>query len=202
MALNLDLNNILQLISALSPLLVTFLMVMISMFNLNLKGIVYLAGVLLANFGNIIVGSTINHRKYENASIFCNLIDIPYLSNFNVPSSTAVFLSFTTVYLTLPMIMNGQINPAIISFFLLLIGIDAITRISNRCTNVLGVIMGLLFGGIFGTAWYSLFKYSGNESLLYYEELQSNRVRCSKPTKQTFKCTVYKNGEMISSDIA
>ena len=33
-------------------------------------------------------------------------------------------------------------------------------------------------------------------------ECSSNNVQCSRPSKQTFKCTVYKNGEIISQSIA
>ena len=202
MALKLDLKNIFQLISTLSPLLVTFSMLMISLFNVNIKGLVYLAGILLANLTNIVIGSTIGHRNNDNASILCNLINMPYVSNFNIPSSTTVFLSFTLVYLTLPMLTSSQFNPAMISFFLALIVVDAISKISNKCTTHLGILLGLLFGSFFGATWYSLIKNSGYESLLYYEELQSNKVRCSKPTKQTFKCSVYKNGKLISNGSA
>ena len=47
--------------------------------------------------------------------------------------------------------------------------------------------------------WYNMFKLSGNTSLLYYDDYTSNKVACSKPNKQTFKCSVYKNGEIIKS---
>ena len=53
MAIKLTLYNILQLFSLISPLLLVFFLVMSSLFNQNLKGIVYLAGVLLASCINI-----------------------------------------------------------------------------------------------------------------------------------------------------
>jgi hypothetical protein len=46
-----------------------------------------------------------------------------------------------------------------------------------------------------------LFHVSGYDSLLYFDELESNNVTCSRPSKQTFKCSVYKNGELISSNV-
>ena len=39
-------------------------------------------------------------------------------------------------------------------------------------------------------------------SLLYFDEFISNNVVCSRPTEQTFRCSVYKNGELISNNIA
>ena len=55
MVLNLDLKNILNLTSALSPLLVAFLLVMISLFNQNVKGLIYLAGILVTSLVNLVV---------------------------------------------------------------------------------------------------------------------------------------------------
>ena len=34
------------------------------------------------------------------------------------------------------------------------------------------------------------------------QELQSNNIICARPSKQTFKCSVYKNGQLISSNVA
>ena len=33
-----------------------------------------------------------------------------------------------------------------------------------------------------------------------FNELDSNKVMCSRPSKQTFKCSVYKHGELITSN--
>ena len=35
------------------------------------------------------------------------------------------------------------------------------------------------------------------ESLLFFNDLTSNNVVCKRPTNQTFKCSVYKNGQVI-----
>ena len=43
---------------------------------------------------------------------------------------------------------------------------------------------------------------TGNDNLLYFGKYTSNNVQCSKPSKQTFKCSVYKNGRLISRNIA
>ena len=42
--------------------------------------------------------------------------------------------------------------------------------------------------------------YTDNSSkYLFLNETQSNKDVCSMPKKQTFKCSVYKNGELIGS---
>ena len=53
--MEITLPNIFYFISSISPLLLSFFLVMASIFNQNLKGIVYLAGILLATVINTIV---------------------------------------------------------------------------------------------------------------------------------------------------
>lgn len=200
--MKLDLSNLLDLFSSLSPLLVSFLLVMISLFNQNVKGLIYLSGVLITSLLNLIVGFTLNKIKYSDAAPICDFIGIPYLTNFNVPSSSTMFHAFTLAYLLSPMYDNGQPNVLLVTVLLSFILIDSVSKVKNRCTNKMGVSIGAVLGALMGYSWYAIFKFTGNESLLYYNELQSNNVQCSRPSKQTFKCTVYKNGEVISESIA
>tara|TARA_Y100000389_G_scaffold19504_1_gene16899 strand:- start:1653 stop:2261 length:609 start_codon:yes stop_codon:yes gene_type:complete len=202
MAMNLGLENIINLFSALSPLLVSFLLVMISLFNQNVKGLIYLAGVLFTSIINLIVGFTLDKRKDPNASIMCDFIGIPYLTNFNVPSSSTMFHAFTIAYLIFPMYDTKNANVLLITVLSLFLIMDCVSKIKNRCTNRMGISLGVLLGALMGYVWYMIFKATGNESLLYYNEMNSNNVQCSRPSKQTFKCTVYKNGEIISQSIA
>jgi hypothetical protein len=92
-------------------------------------------------------------------------------------------------------------NYAVLAFLLTLLGIDFITKVQNKCTTYAGSALGGLVGFLFGTIWYVLFHAMGFDSLLYFDELRSDNVICSRPTKQTFKCSVYKNGEIISSNV-
>ena len=200
--MKLDLHNILELFSALSPLLVSFLLVMISLFNQNVKGLIYLSGVLVTSLLNLVVGFTLNKRKEPDASLMCDFVGIPYLTNFNVPSSSTMFHAFTLAYLLFPMYDNKQSNVLLLAVLTSFIILDGISKIKNKCTNIMGVSLGALLGALMGYSWYAIFKFTGNESLLYYNELQSNNVQCSRPNKQTFKCTVYKNGEVLSEGIA
>ena len=201
MAIKLTLYNILQLFSLISALLLVFFLVMSSLFNQNLKGIVYLAGVLLASCINIFLMNQIGSGMLKDASMSCDLIKLPILSEFNSPAPTSLFIAFTIAYLVLPMYYNNQINYVVLASLLCLLAMDAITKITNKCTTSSGSILGTLVGLVLGTAWYTLFHQSGYDSLLYFDELQSNKVICSKPSKQTFKCSVYKGGTLISSNI-
>ena len=197
-----NLNNILKLFSLLSPFLLVFFMVMLSFFNQDMKGLIYLAGVLIASVINIFVASTIAHNNYDDASVVCGVFDLLGPSNHNSPMGSSVVLAFTIAYLLLPMRFNNEMNYVVLIALLCLFGLDAFTKINSRCTPTSGTIIGGLLGFMLGGLWFALFHFTGFDSLLYFETYSSNRVFCEKPSKQTFKCRVFKNGQLISSNLA
>jgi len=198
--MDITLPNIFYFISSISPLLLSFFLVMASIFNQNLKGIVYLAGILLATVINTIVLYIIRNEKTIDAAPTCNLVNLPFnMSKYNVPSLNSSLIAFTMAYLIMPMQFSNNMNYSIISFLIGLFLMDGVNKILNKCTNTTGVILGLFVGGTLGLLWYSIFHATGYDSLLYFNELTSNKVYCDRPKKQTFKCAVYKNGELVKS---
>ena len=202
MAIELTLSNVLQFFSFISPTLLVFFLFMSSLFNQNLKGLVYLAGLLIASLLNILFMNMIGSGRDENEAFSCSIFDIPHMSQYNSPYPSSLIIAFTVAYLVLPMKYNNQMNYAALGFLLCLLGVDILTKVQNKCTTYAGSILGGLVGFLLGTIWYIFFHGAGFDSLLYFDELRSDNVICSRPTKQTFKCSVYKNGELISSNIA
>tara|TARA_B110000114_G_C14905417_1_gene322437 strand:- start:417 stop:716 length:300 start_codon:yes stop_codon:yes gene_type:complete len=98
------------------------------------------------------------------------------------------------------MFSKSIFNLPIIIFFLLFFGLDAFTRIKLRCTGIPGVIIGALIGFIWGFVYYFILSNSeSTKEFLYYSDFESNKVACLRPSKQKFRCNVYKNGELIES---
>lgn len=201
MAIELTISNVLQFFSFISPTLLVFFLFMSSLFNQNLKGLVYLAGLLISSLVNIFFMNMIGSGRDENEAFSCTIFDIPHVSQYNSPYPSSLIIAFTVAYLILPMKYNNQMNYAVLGFLLCLLGVDIITKVQNKCTTYAGSILGGLVGFLLGTLWYIFFHAAGFDSLLYFDELRSDNVVCSKPTKQTFKCSVFKNGELISSNI-
>lgn len=201
MAIRLDFPNILELFSLISPFLLGFFLVLSSLFNQNLKGLVYLAGILIAVIINIFLMNQIASPKLEGSALSCDFISLPFMGQFNSPAPTSLFIAFTIAYLVLPMKYNNQMNYVVLSALLCLLVLDGVTKVNKRCTTTGGTVLGTLVGLVLGATWYTLFHMSGYDSLLYFDELQSNNVVCSRPAKQSFKCSVYKNGELISSNV-
>jgi hypothetical protein len=198
--MQLNSDNILKTVSILSPIIVVFFIVMSSLFNQDLKGLVYLAGILIASMINVFLMTQLQSPYEPRPGEFCSLIDLPFFgSAFDSPAPSSVMIAFTAAYLIVPMIFNSQMNYILMAFFLIIFGIDGFYKTSVNCTKTSGVILGGLTGLFLGLSWFILFHSTGYDSLLYFNDFQSNNVMCSKPSKQTFKCSVYKNGQLISS---
>ena len=76
-------------------------------------------------------------------------------------------------------------------------------KVSNSCINsqkaasfFIGDVIG---GGGLGAAVATLMYSSSLQKYLFINTGGSTKEVCSMPSKQTFKCSVYKNGELVKS---
>ena len=91
-AFNTSISSILQLISFISPVLLGFFMFMISIFNQNVKGFIYIAGVLGALSINNILNNTIGgNEQMEDQSAICNYLSGGVGTNRNPAPNSVVF---------------------------------------------------------------------------------------------------------------
>ena len=193
-------GQMLQLLSALAPFTLCFFLVMASLYNQDVKGLVFLAGVTLISIVNIPIMHALD-SKLERQSAFCQFFTPFTLSEtlYDSPSPSLVFLGFTLAYLLLPMTQISAINYPVLIFLLALTGIDFSTKVQAGCTTMPGAILGLIVGIIGGIAWYTIFHQAKLDAVLYFQSPSSDKVMCSKPSRQTFRCNVYKNGQLVSS---
>jgi hypothetical protein len=198
MTLQFTFSNIVQLFSIFAPLFLGTFLVLVSVFNQNIKGLIYLGGVLIASVINYIVSMTIGSEPIPSEGSICNLVEFPLIQNrYNVPNYNSMFIAFTLMYLLLPMLTNNQVNLWMIGTIVSIFAIDAYVKLQYSCTVPRGITIGGIVGAALGSLWYFLFKFTDMQSLLFFNDLTSNNVVCSRPKNQTFKCSVYKNGQVI-----
>jgi len=126
---------------------------------------------------------------------------IPLFTNFPRLSVSTFFIVFTLTYLILPMQMNKDWNYYVIIGFLGILIMDTMVKFQlfPNCTKKVGILSGTVLGILYSVLCYNIILVAGGDKLLYFNTVSSNNVYCSKPKKQTFKCYVYKNGEIIST---
>ena len=195
MGMNLNLTDFISFLALISPFLLAFLMVMISIINSNVKGLIYLLGLIILFVVVYLFQNTIK-VEMDKTNKFCNLFNI---SQYNVPSFNSALYLYTIIYILFPMINMGMVNFPLIIIFLLLYICDCVIKLRNKCSSMTGVVMGSILGLFFGITWFLIIRASGQTGLLYYDDLVSNKIACSRPTQQQFKCQVYKNGQLIQN---
>ena len=81
---------------------------------------------------------------------------------------------------------------------MLVIG-NGVTRVSQGCNNIIDIIIGNILGAGLGAGYFFAFWATNNRNLLFTDSIASNNVTCNRPSKQTFKCAVYKNGQLVKN---
>jgi hypothetical protein len=118
-------------------------------------------------------------------------------------------LSFTMMYFILPMIMISKqknvnmMNYGVLGFFIGYILFDLLIKKSLECIPGIFTrpVIGNGLGGIFlGSLIAGLIMYGSNlKTYLYINEINTNKEVCSMPSKQQFKCKVFKDGTLIGN---
>lgn len=188
---------------SLGPIFIASFLIIGSAFNQNVKGFVYLGGLLITMILTIGFKQLFKHQRnmttYRNNN--CEKFVLPELiTQYSTPDLNTMLLTFTAAYLLWPMFKGeAHLNPLLVILLLVFIIGNGITRVLKTCSGVIDILVGVFLGFGCGTGWFFLFWMTNNKKLLYIDDLVSNKVACSRPTKQNFKCAVYKNGELVKN---
>ena len=110
-------------------------------------------------------------------------------------------LTFSMMYICLPMFILNAINWYILMFFIVYIMFDVSLKFSKMCftgfTNT--IIIGNFLGAALAGSGASMVMYYAAKDYSYITESNSDTETCKVANKKTFKCKVFKNGELIST---
>ena len=191
--------NIIVFLSFYSPLIISICMVSLSFVFQNFKGLVYLGYLIgvcvVRNYVYMLSGA----KPIENDRTICSSIQY---SKYGNGTFSSFVLAFTITYLSIPMFQSNSINVVVFSLLIFYLCIDIGNKILRGCikiqTDVPYILLELSFGSLFATMIVMLMQLGGSSKFLFYTDLQNNGVVCSRPKKQTMKCSVYKNGQLVS----
>jgi len=201
--IQLTFSNIGKFISIIGPYFLVFFMVLLSIFNIDFKALFYVLGILFSFGINIVLQNAYKDKiNTDDKPYYCNLFELSMLTQYSYPEPSSMVIAFTFIYLFLPMIFNNQMNYVVLFSLISMLIIDSFGKKSLNCSNYSKTFVGAFFGLIFGAIWYFVILSAFSKEVLYFNVLGSNNVVCKKPSKQTFKCSVYKNGKLHSTNIA
>jgi len=208
--------NIFNSLSFYSPLIICVSVIVFSMFTATMeKAFVFFVWIFIITFLRIIIFKGLDATKSSQSSV----TEIPNicmtgLTQIFIPQDvtySTYILTFTLMYFLMPMIMLSKqnninaINYGVLAFFISYIALDLFIKRSLMCipsfmsSLVIGnILSGLFLGGVIA----GLIMYGSTlKPYLYINEVNNNKEVCSMPSKQQFKCRLFKNGELVSSSV-
>uniref|UniRef100_A0A6C0KL06 Uncharacterized protein n=1 Tax=viral metagenome TaxID=1070528 RepID=A0A6C0KL06_9ZZZZ len=189
----LNFNFILYTAFRLAPFILVSFFSLSSILNQDLKGLIYLAGLLFASFLAIMIGNMDVFKKDVDTTdndLICNVLTLTESGRLsNIPLSMVVF-AYTFFYLVDIIAhykLANQNIPTLIIFPLLIIG-EFIWNRAYGCASLSAIIAAFGVGSLMGWAWSAMIRSTGVVQLQYFNGI-SNAAVCSRPSKQKFKCT-------------
>ena len=207
--------NILNSLSFYSPIIICFSIVLFSMFTSTMeKAFVFFVWIFIITFIRIIVFKGFKSNSNSNQNVVPNEmpnICLTGLSQLFIPQDitySTYMLTFTMMYLITPMLMVSKqhnvniINYGMLGFFLAYIGLDLFIKNQLNCIKLFSsLVIGDILSGLFlGAVISGIIMYGSTlKSYLYINEINTNKEVCSMPSKQQFKCRVFKDGTLIGN---
>lgn len=180
-----------------SPIILAVSITSLSFIFQNFKGLIYL-GFLLAvcivrNYIYMLSGS----QPIVNDRTICNSVQY---SKYGNPTFSAFVFTFTIMYLSMPMFSNGAANLWVFVSLVAYACVDIFIKVYKNCIPKMSdLFLNVLMGLVSGAAIVSLMYIGGSGKYLFFNEVSSNKDICYQPKEQTFKCNLFRNGEMVGS---
>jgi hypothetical protein len=189
--------NIIIFLSFYSPIILAMCITTLSFVFQNVKGFVYLGFLLgvciVRNYIYMMNGG----EAIVNDKSICTSVQY---SKYGNPTFSAFVFAFTMMYLSLPMFSNGAPNFWVFSGLLVYFLLDVFIKMYKKCVIQIGdlflnILLGLASSALIVTLMYT----GGSGKYLFFNEVSSNKDVCYQPKKQTFKCSVFKDGTLVGN---
>jgi len=192
--MDLNLINVLYMFFRLSPFIIVSYFTLQSILNQDLKGVIYLIGLIVTSFVVYLIASvlpeeSVSKNSSELMKIKCTQLTIGSSQPISkLPLSQTVF-GYTLTYLSYFIGVNNlqsQNIPIFILFPVLILG-DIFWSTTNLCSTPKYLLISLIISGIVGLLWAMLIESTGVGGFAYLTGI-ANKDVCSRPTKSLYKC--------------
>ena len=189
--------NLIVFLSFYSPIILATSLVGLSFVFQNFKGFIYLGFLLGACVVREYIYRMAGSNPIVNDRTICTSIQY---SQYGNPTFSAFVFAFTIMYISFPMFSNGEVNFWIFGGLLAYFFLDIFIKMYKKCVIktadlFLNVLLGLASSALIVTLMYA----GGSSKFLFFNETSSTKEVCSVAKNQTFKCSLYSGGELISS---
>ena len=192
--MELNLIYVLYMFFRLSPFIIVSYFTLQSILNQDLKGVIYLVGLIVTSFIVYLIASMLPEEPVSKNSndlmkVKCTQLTIGSGEPISkLPLSQTVF-GYTLTYLSYFIGVNNlqsQNIPIFILFPVLILG-DIFWSTTNSCSSPKYLLISLIISSIVGLLWAMLIESTGVGGFAYLTGI-ANKDVCSRPTKSLYKC--------------
>jgi len=188
--------NIIVFLSFFSPIILATSMTGMSFIFQNFKGLIYLGFLIGCCVVRSYVYMISGANPIVNDRTICTSIQY---SKYGNPTFSAFVFAFTIMYLSIPMFSNGSVNYWVFISLIAYFFMDIFIKIYKNCIIKTGdLFLNVLLGASSAALIVTMMYAGGSGKYLFFNEVSSDKEMCYQPSKQTFKCSMYKDGQLIS----
>ena len=188
--------NIIVFLSFFSPIILATSMTGMSFIFQNFKGLIYLGFLIGCCVVRSYVYMISGANPIVNDRTICTSIQY---SKYGNPTFSAFVFAFTIMYLSIPMFSNGSVNYWVFISLIAYFFMDIFIKIYKNCIIKTGdLFLNVLLGAASAALIVTMMYAGGSGKYLFFNEVSSDKAMCYQPSKQTFKCSMYKNGQLVS----
>lgn len=194
--MDLNIINILYMFFRLAPFIIVSYFTLQSIFNQDIKGLIYLIGLLVSTIIIVVLGNILvkfsppkGLMPTDYSKIRCTQLTLGNSQPISVlPLSQTVF-GYTLAYLGYFISVNNLQTQNIATFiiFPILIIADIMWSTINLCSSPKYLLISLILGALFGAIWAMIIDSTDTPNLAYMSGI-TNKDVCSKPSKSLYKC--------------
>lgn len=194
--MQIDIVKILYLFFRLSPFILVSYFTLSSVFNQDLKGLMYLSGLLITCLVATLIGT---HFLGDDDSLQPKAqCAVTYLGVSNTPISKSIPLGSVTLFYTFwycfYIILEYNLWNVNISFLitlpLLIIG-DAYWQFYNGCAGLMNIAYALIIGFTGGFMWALFIDAFKMTDLTMFNGISGKQV-CDRPSRTKYRCRIVK----------
>lgn len=189
--------NIIVFFSFFSPIILATGITSLSFVFQNFKGLIYLAFLIGCCLVRGVLYPQNESTITKDDGTICTSIQY---SKYGNSTFSAFVFAFTIMYLSFPMFVFGEINLPVFISLILYFFIDIFIKLYKKCViKTSEIFFNVLSGASAALLILGIMFATKSDKYLFFNEVSSNKELCYKPSEQTFKCQVYKDGTLVGN---
>jgi len=183
-----------------SPIIITLCIILLSAFSQTMQGITFFLFLFLFSFIRIALIKLLVQSPSGGNTKNPDCVNFPIVTAYDNDGFNIFYITYLYGYIVTPMLTIVPMNYVLIIFLGIYLIYIFIQALRSNCVSG-GYVVGNFFYAIISVAvTMSIITACKIETQLFLYDSVSDAIKCSMPSKQTFKCSVYQNGQLISSN--